>query len=402
MRRVSRALPTALLAGVLVAALAAAPAAGATSRRQVPQGFLGANFDLRLVEGQGSVPVESARMAAAGVESVRMAVYWYRLQPWARWSLLPPAWRRGLQSVAGVPTDFTWLDRVVASLARRGLTLLPTVLGAPPWAHADVSSPLLTPRNPAEYAAIMGGLVRRYGEHGAFWRRHPTLPKRPVRTWQVWNEPDNPYYWPAPFASSYVKLLQAASQAIRAADPHARVLLASLTNRSWEALEAIYGAGGRGLFDEVALNAFTRDPRDVLRVVDLNRQVMANHGDARLPIALTEVSWPSSAGRLRVPFFAEVTRIGQAARVRQALPLIARARRSRRLSALYWYTWASSDLGNNYTFRYAGLRRVLRSRTADKPALAAWRTAALRLEGCRAKVVATACAAAARSGSRAR
>ena len=396
-----RALPAALLAGLLVAALAATPA-GAAPARQVPQGFLGANFDLLLVERQGSVAGEVARMASAGVESVRMPVYWYRLQPWARWDLVPAGRRRSLRAVAGVPTDLGWLDRVVGALARRGVTVLPTVLGAPAWARAEVTSPILTPRDPAGYAALMAGLVRRYGPRGAFWREHPALPRRPVRTWQIWNEPDNPYYWPAPFAGSYVRLLRAAATAIRRTDRGARVLLASLTNRSWEALDAIYRAGGRGSFDEVALNPFTRDPRDVLRVVDSNRRVMATRGDARLRIALTEVSWPSSAGRLRVPFFAEVTRIGQAARVRQALPLLARARRSRRLSALYWYTWASTDIGSDFTFRYAGLRRVLRGRTADKPALAAWRGAALRLEGCRAKVVATGCAPTARGRARAR
>lgn len=390
----TRALATALAAAALAAALAAPAAASA---RAVPRGFLGVNLDLPLVEAQGSVAGEAARMAAAGVESVRLPVYWYRLQPWASRQDAPAARRAGLVAVDGVPTDFAWLDQVVEALDRRGLSLLPTVLGAPRWARAEaVGSGLLVPRDPARYASLLRGLIARYGPRGTFWRSHPRLPRRPIRTWQIWNEPDNPFYWPAPFAASYTRLLRASYAAVHTADPGARVLLASLTNRSWDALEELYAAGARGAFDQVALNPFTRDPRDVLRVIDLGRRVMASHGDGRMPVTVTEFSWPSSAGRLRVPFFAEVTRLGQAARVRQVVPLLARARRSRRLTAVYWYTWASSDLGSNYTFRYAGLRRVLRGRTGDKPALAAFRAAALGLEGCATKTVADRCAAPAR------
>lgn len=380
----------ALVAGALCSVMAA-PAGAA--RRSVPQGFLGANFDLLLVERQGSVAGEAARMAAAGVESVRMPVYWYRLQPWASWGQVPAARRSGLVSVGGVPTDFTWLDRVVEVLQRRGLRLLPTVLGAPAWARAEVNaSGMYVPRDPAAYASLLAGLVARYGPRGTFWGAHPRLSRRPIRTWQIWNEPDNPFYWPAPFAAGYTRLLRASYAAIHRSDRGARVLLASLTNRSWDALADIYAAGARGSFDGVALNPFTRDPRDVVRVIDHSRGVMARNGDRRMPVTITEFSWPSSAGRLRVPFFAEVTRLGQAARVRQILPLLARARRSRHLAAAYWYTWASSDLGGDYAFRYAGLRRVLRGHTGDKPALAAFRAAALRLEGCRAKRVADRCA----------
>jgi len=387
---VTKPIATALVAAALCG-FVAAPAGAAT--RSVPRGFVGANLDLPLVERQGSVAGEAARMAAAGVESVRMPVYWYRLQPWANWGQVPASRRASLISVGGVPTDFTWLDRVVEALQGRGLSLLPTVLGAPAWARAETSaSGMYVPRDPSLYASLMAGLVARYGPRGTFWRTHPHLPRRPIRVWQVWNEPDNPFYWPAPFAASYTRLLRAAYSAIHRADRGARVLLASLTNRSWEALGQIYSAGARGAFDEVALNPFTRDPRDVVRVIDRGRDVMARNGDGRMPVTITEFSWPSSAGRLRVPFFAEVTRQGQAARVRQILPLLARARRSRRLTAIYWYTWASSDLGSNYTFRYAGLRRVLRGHTGDKPALAAFRAVALRLEGCRAKRVADRCA----------
>jgi len=384
--------PALALTIALLALALAAPGAGAAPRR-VPQGFVGMNFDPLLLERDGRPTAEVPRMAAGGVESVRMAVYWWRLQPFATAADVPPALRARFRDVAGVPTDFGWLDSIVAALAVRRIALLPTVLGAPGWARTASSRYINVPRDPADYAALMGGLVDRYGPDGSFWAEHPDVPRMPIRAWQVWNEPDNRFYWEArPFAASYVALLRAAREAIRAADPGATVVLASLTNRSWDALRALYAAGARGLFDRVALNAFTRDPADVLRVVALGRDVMRRAGDGALPIALTEVSWPSSAGRTTVPFFAAVTPRGQALRVRQALRLVAGGASRLGITGLYWYTWASSDVGRAYAFQYAGLRRALRGRIIDKPALAAFRRTALALEGCAAKARADRCA----------
>ena len=42
--------------------------------------------------------------------------------------------------------------------------------------------------------------------------------------WQIWNEENLTYYWHQPFASSYISLLRAAHNAIKRADPGAKVM----------------------------------------------------------------------------------------------------------------------------------------------------------------------------------
>ena len=41
------------------------------------------------------------------------------------------------------------------------------------------------------WRAFVKAAVRRYGPHGQFWTQHPELPNDPIRTWQVWNEPNH-------------------------------------------------------------------------------------------------------------------------------------------------------------------------------------------------------------------
>ena len=84
------------------------------------------------------------------------------------------------------------------------------------------------------------------------------MPKRPIRDWQLWNEPDHLYYWSdQPYVRDYVRLARAGRRAIKDADPGARVVMAGFADRSWESIAAVYGAGGKGVFDIVAIHPYT-------------------------------------------------------------------------------------------------------------------------------------------------
>ena len=60
------------------------------------------------------------------------------------------------------------------------------------WARARLDLLHSPPADPARYAAFAGALAHRYGPGGSFWAAHPALPRRPVRTYEIWNEPDSP------------------------------------------------------------------------------------------------------------------------------------------------------------------------------------------------------------------
>jgi hypothetical protein len=168
---------------------------------------------------------------------------------------------------------------------------------------------------------------------------------------------------------------------LRRADPGARVVLAGLVYNSPAALRAIYKAGGRRHFDVAAVHPFTLQVSGVGLLIERARRMMETYGDARKPLLVTELSWPSARGKVKFPYGYETTEKGQAARVTAALPYLARRRRELRIERVYWYTWLTRETDESYPFDYAGLRRLEAGRVVAKPALAAYRRTALALQG---------------------
>ena len=134
--------------------------------------------------------------------------------------------------------DLSFYDDYVAALARRHLRVLPILFDPPPFrssAPAEAAPrDLPAARAPADMGEFGGQCSsRRYGPGGSFWRAHPELPQLPVRSWQVWNEPNLPVYWPSgPDAAEYVALLRATGRGIRTVDPGAEIVTAGLPDSS--------------------------------------------------------------------------------------------------------------------------------------------------------------------------
>jgi hypothetical protein len=358
-------MPSALIAALV--ALALLPASADAASRSVPRGWLGVTVDGPMTDGVHGTDAEWDLLAGSGAESARMSVRWPELQP-----------------SEGAPLELARLDANVLAAARRGVGLLPVVQDTPGWAASRPSEGRASPpRDPADYGALLRGLVRRYGPSGTLWTEHPEVRKQPIRHWQVWNEPNLTLYWARrPFAPTYVKLLRAARKALRSADPGARVVLAGLPNDSWVALRRIYAAGGRGTFDAVALHPYTGRPRNGVKLVEFARRVMRRYHDARRPIWVTELSWPAAQGKVegRTPGF-ETTEAGQASKLRTGVRLMASARRRLRIERVYWYTWLSEEKRGS-AFNWSGLRRLRDGRVVSAPSLSAFQAVARGLEGC--------------------
>jgi hypothetical protein len=382
------------LALLILALLALAAPANAARERTVPRGFAGVVADGPLLDDPGvDAEAEFDRMVAAGVESVRFEVAWRSIQPYRSSAETPPAQRGRFVDEHGVPTDWSGLDRIVALGAARGLSLLPVVQGSPAWATADGSRVEAAPPSRPAYGRFLTTLAERYGSRGAFWDLNRGLARKPIRYWQVWNEPSLKNFWrDQPFARAYVRLLRTARRGLREADPKARIVLAGLPNRSWDDLASIYRQpGARRSFDVVALHPFAYKVGSALVIVATVRGVMARNGDRRKPIWATEVSWPSAKGKLRpgAGYGWETTEAGQALRVRKTYKLFGRVRTRRRLGVhrVFWYSWLSEDKSTSYSFDHAGLRRIGPGGPEPKPAFSAFSRTALRLEGCRSKAL---------------
>jgi hypothetical protein len=350
---------------LLAAALVLAAPSSATAARSVPHGWLGVVADGPLT-APGFAPAEWDRLAGSGAESVRTAFYWRQIQP-----------------TGPADADFSAIDPVVLAAAARGEPVLPVLQGTPDWAALHPGDPASPPRDPADFARLIGLLVTRYGPQGSLWVQHPEVRRQPIRSWQIWNEPNLTRYWNvAPWAPSYVALLKAAHAALRSADPGAQTILAGLPNESWTALRAIYAAGGHGAFDVVALHPYTGQPKNVVRLIEFARREMRERGDARMPVWVTELSWPAAVGKTKTTAGFETTDAGQALRLRKGLALLASRRRALRIGRVYWYTWLSTEGATSSSFDYSGLRRMRGGRIVSAPALGAFMATARTLEGC--------------------
>lgn len=132
-------------------------------------------------------------------------------------------------------------------------------------------------------------------------------PYRPLRAWQVWNEPDYPGWWRTgvdPVA--YGNLLRYAYLGFKLGDPASEVVLGGL---SWPAvlpggyLDRLYAAGAAPFFDTLALHPYAVSVGAVVSLLRRARAVAAAHNDAGTPIRVLAVATsdsdeiaPSTAG----------------------------------------------------------------------------------------------------------
>ncbi len=364
----------------------------------VPQGFVGVVVDQPVWPDPFIDPSPQLDvMVASGVQTIRVVFDWSQAQPYQHWRDVPLGQRSQFVSVNGTPTNFTALDGLVGAAAERGITVLPVIENAPSWDGQLYQGGIVAiPRSPAPYAAFAGVLVRRYGSSGTFWRANQQLPKVPIEMWQVWNEPNIPAFWPPqPYYSRYVALLRAAHAAIKAADPAAKVVLAGLPNYSWIELARIYKfRGARKLFDVVAVHPYTKTPEGVITIIGYVRDEMDLAGDTSKPIIADEISWPSSLGHTihNVGYDFATTEAGQAKKLGTLLPLLVKNRIRLGIAGFYYYDWAGLERDNYLAFDFAGLFRITDGQFVAKPAYDVFRSGALAMEGCRAKLVrATSC-----------
>ncbi|HWM07804.1 MAG TPA: hypothetical protein VNO82_00615 [Solirubrobacteraceae bacterium] len=353
-------------AAVLLAALGSAPAHAAA--REVPRGWLGMDADGPLMEGDyGTTPEDEwDLLAGSGAESVRMAVRWPVLQP-----------------RAGRAPDLTRVDALVLSAARRGLRFLPVVHGTPRWAARNPSKGHASPpKKISTYTRLLRTLIRRYGPRGTLWREHPEVRALPIRDWQIWNEPNFRDFWSKqPFPKTFVPLLRAAYRTVHRADRGARVILAGMANHSWAGLERLYRGGGRGYFDAVALHPFTMKPENVIRLIEMARDVMARHGDGRVPIWVTELAFPAAKGKVDEPRGLETTQAGQVKRLREALLRLAAQRKRLKIERVFWYAWLTYETRTS-SFSWSGLRRFRNGEVVSSSAHEAYQRVARKLNGC--------------------
>jgi len=152
------------------------------------------------------------------------------------------------------------------------------------------------------------------------------------------------------------------------------------------------------------MHPFTINKRSVdgtidqmLEIVKLVRKETRRARDGRVPIIITELSWPASVGKIprRALLGLETTTKGQNKRLKLGYSRLAKQRRKLRVTQAYWYTWATQydrkGADSVMSFRYAGLTRVRSGVFSRMPILRTYTNIAAKYEGCRKSTDARRC-----------
>lgn len=221
-------------------------------------------------------------LKAAGVTNIRILI------PWVSVEMANDKW------------SWASVDRVVNAAAARDIEVLAVLNSTPVWASVP-NVPLLSgrPADPQEFAEYASMVATRYAGK--------------ISAYEVWNEPNYVLFWaPGPNAAQYTELLKAAYPAIKAADPDAVVVAASVaaiqdflsvTVNPVRFIEEMYANGAAGYFDALSFHPYlfglefsegatrVNSPLDQLeRVHDL----MVANGDGNKKIWATEYGQPSA------------------------------------------------------------------------------------------------------------
>jgi hypothetical protein len=300
------------------------------------------------VSPQGTPTAEQfKRLRAGGVDSVRIGVSWAVAQP-----------------NSGSEVNFSGPDQLVAGAAAAGLNVLPFVYDAPSWAvvqarvpgsraKAPKTLPVKTGAQRSAWANFLKLVVARYGPGGSFWAANPTLPQVPIRTWQIWNEPNFKYFVTRPSPSDYGKLVNVSYAAVRSVDPGAKLILAGLFARPKEAeykakppqayfatdfLDQMYRLtpGIKSKFVGVALHPYTSKYQLLTPEIEEVRTILKARRDPNKKLWITEIGW-SSEPKSASDAFAKGP-AGQATQLKGAFSLFKQRAARWKLQRIYWFS----------------------------------------------------------------
>jgi hypothetical protein len=292
----------------------------------------------------------------------------------------PFAWSR-IETAPG-RLDFSVYDTVMVAAAGAGLAVLPVLVDPPAWRTTAPASGALRgmypPSDPAAMGVLAAALVRRYGPGGGFWAAHPELPPAPIRSWQIWNEPNVRAFWATgPDPEAYVRLLGAVATAIRAADPGAEIVAAGLPQPDngltiADFIDRMYAAGAGGMFDTLAIHPYASSAAGVLELLRQVRLQLDGLGDPDRPIWATEFGWATGGP----PVTVTTSESAHAALLRDTITLMQRARAALHLRGAVVFRWRDVAPNPGQLDIWPLHTGLLRLDGSAKPALDALRDAA--------------------------
>ena len=176
-------------------------------------------------------------IAAAGFKFIRMDFSWGAIER-----------KKGIY-------DWSAYDELTANLDRHGLRayyifdysnpLYEQTVVAKEAFSGQIKEVLTSPQHPESIAAFA-----RWAAAAAkhFQGRHVV--------WEIWNEPNIPFWEPKPDVNQYIALALATAKAVRAADPHATIFAPAASELPWPFLEVFLKSGALEFLDGVSVHPY--------------------------------------------------------------------------------------------------------------------------------------------------
>jgi hypothetical protein len=181
----------------------------------------------------------------------------------------------GWDGIEGEKDRYDWLfwdDYVETAVDEYGVTLIPYICYTPHWNSTtdDIENSWhFPPKDYEEWGEFVFDLVSRYRDR--------------IKTWELWNEPDIWIYW-AGTHEEFARMIRIGSEAVRRADPEAKVVLGGLAHDA-EWLETLFRDHGVSPYvDIVNMHNYyetwvdhpLEDLADYIRTV---RDIVSRYGD---------------------------------------------------------------------------------------------------------------------------
>jgi polysaccharide biosynthesis protein PslG len=353
---------TGLAAVAILVVLLAVPAAEAKGG----SGFFGLNWSAH--RDRDFSGKDARKLRQSGAKTVRWAMFWARIER--------------------SPDQFDWSiqDKVVGDLAAKGIRVLPSLSGTPAWLEDSPSKPPLKSEGEREaWQQYLREAVKRYGPDGTYWSGpyqadHPGKRVRPIKIWQIWNEPNLESHWkPHPSATGYGRLLKLSDRAIEDVDPKAKVMFAgmpgfSIQTNAWDFLRNAYDKKGvRGAFDIAALHPYSHNVHQMKSSIQLFRNAMSSNGDARKPLWITEMGW-GSLPKDATPYHLTKGKQGQAKILRKAFRALKHKRRQWHIDRALWFNFRDPRGGGGQGCAFCSSAGLLDYDFTAKPSWTAFRS----------------------------
>lgn len=187
--------------------------------------------------------VDAQELAKRVAAYQKLGVKWLRFD--FDWSVIQPNDAKDF--------NYAGYDAAVQALVAAKIRVLGTITYTPSWANGGQPSKYFPPLHTASFAKFASNVVARYAPMG-------------LHTWEIWNEPNLGQFWrPSANPVRYTALLQAAYNAIHAADTAALVItggMADPDNGPFDLdartfLMDLYSDGAKGYFDALGYHPYT-------------------------------------------------------------------------------------------------------------------------------------------------